>query len=200
MFAVVANGIQTVVNTQEQLDTIISMFPYPKFQRVRTVEEGWAWIKNNGRVSYSKNIKNYGECSKSGYADIEYFIWDNNIFYNVDTSKVGFIRVDIKENMVADSRPEFIKIKISNVVLDNLLIAHHVLCVQRILNILGPNIDVNINVPDMSVYLALTQYTGSNYVIKKTRELISKRLGAVSYTVIEGLEFKRNTFDDVFDL
>lgn len=200
MYAIVANGIQTIVKTSEQLDVILGLFPYPKFQKVNTEVEGREWIRNNSRISYASDIRNYGETSKYGYAEIDYFISNNNIFYNVDTSKLGYIRVESSDNVLVDSRPELLKVKVLNVVLDNSLIAHHVIAIHRVLVLLGDYVDVSINVPDMSVYLALTKYTGTNYMIKRTQDLIKRRLASVSFTVAEGLDIRRETFEDVFDL
>lgn len=39
MFAVVANGIQTICKTQRQLDYILAVYPYPKFKKCYTEEE-----------------------------------------------------------------------------------------------------------------------------------------------------------------
>lgn len=200
MYAIVANGIQTIVKTQEQLDIIISLFPYPKFQRVSTEQEGREWILRHSRIDYSKEFKNYGETAKSGYAEVDYFIEGNNIYYNVKTERLGFIRVERADGVLMDSRPELLKIKVVNVALDNLKIAHHCIAIQRLLLLLGDYVDVTFNIPDMSVYLALTRYTGNNFVIKRTQELIRKRLGAVSFTIREGMTFNRNAFDDMFDL
>ena len=200
MYAFVSNGFQTIVKTSEQLDVLLGIFPFPKFQKVYTEAEGREWIKQNSRVNYASVVNNYGSTSSKGYAEIDYFIDGGNLYYNVKTDKVGYIRVDVKQDVLVDSRPELLKIKIRNIALDNILISHHVLAVQRILKLLGPYIDVNINLPDMSVYLALTKYTGNNFVIKRTREVIDKRLGVVAYTVKEDLRFDREDFSDMFDL
>ena len=200
MYAIVANGIQTIVKTQEQLDIIISLFPYPKFQKVFSEKEGREWISRHSRIDYSKEFRNYGETAKKGFAEIDYFIDGNNIYYNVKTEKLGFIRVEREDGVLIDSRPELLKIKVVNVALDDLKIAHHCIAIQRLLLMLGEYVEVTFNIPDMSVYLAVTKYTGNNFVIKRTQDLIKKRLGAVSFTVIEGITFNRHAFDEVFDL
>lgn len=200
MFAVVANGFQTIVSTTQQLDTILALFPYPKFQKVKDEVEGREWIRANSRLSYKKCITNYGGSSNHGYVEVEYFIHDGSVFYNVITKKIGFLRLSAQDDVFMDSRPELIKVKIPNVNLDDLLIAHHVIAISRMLKMIGPYVDVVFDVPDMSVFLAMTKYTGNNYVIKRTREQVDKRLGEVSYTVVEGLEFNRNQFEELFDL
>ena len=57
--------------------------------------------------------------------------------------------------------------------------------VRRILKILGEYADVDIIVPDISIYLAATKYTGKNYMVRGLQQDIQNRLGAVSFTVRE---------------
>jgi hypothetical protein len=60
-----------------------------------------------------------------------------------------------------------------------------VIAIRRILIILGTIIDVDVIVPDISVYLAATKYTGRNYMIKGLQKDIADRIGGVSFTVRE---------------
>lgn len=50
---------------------------------------------------------------------------------------------------------------------------------------LGGFVDINLVVPDISIYLAIKQYSGKNYVIKGLQQTIAQRLGAVSITIRE---------------
>lgn len=200
MYAVVANGFQAVVQTRERLDVIISIFPYPKFQYVKTEDEGRQWIRENSRSSYTKNITNYGNSSNTGFVVVDYFICNNCIYYNIRTDRLGFIRIPTQDGVFYDQRPELIKAKVVNVNLNDLLIMHHVIAIQRVLLMIGSYVDVVVNVPDMSVFLTLTKYSGKNYVVQRTKELINKRVGSVSYTVVEGMEFNRDEFEYLFDL
>lgn len=183
MFAVVANGIATVCKTQRMLDYIMAVYPYPKFKKCDTHEEAVKWLSENSRDFMDIAHKHYGETANSGYVRIEYFIAGNNIYYNVYTDKVGYIKVPQADGVLVESRPELLKIKVINVKLNNANIMHHTIAIRRILKLLGDFVDVDILVPDISIFLALTKYTGKNYAIRGVQDDINRRLGAVSITV-----------------
>lgn len=185
MFAVVANGIQRICKTQRQLDFIIAVYPYAKFQKCKDEDEAREWLRRNTRKYNSLRHVKYGNTSTTGYAQIEYFIADDNIYYNIYTSKVGYIRIQADESTKVDSRYDLLKVKICNVKLDDSLINHHVIAIRRILRLLGDFIDVDIIVPDISVFLALTKYSGKNYIIRGAQKEIATRLGGVSLTIKE---------------
>lgn len=186
MFAVVANGIQTICRTQRALDRIIAIYPYPKFAKCKTIEEARAWIMRNTRVFDNMNHHHYGNTSSSGYATIRYEITGNSIIYNIDTKRVGYIRVPTDDKDVAvDSRFDKLNVVISNVVLRNDLITHHIIAIRRILKLLGDYIDVDIVIPDISIFLAITKYSGRNYIILGLQNDIAERVGALSLTIEE---------------
>lgn len=186
MFAVVANGMQTICYTQRQLDTILAIYPYPKFRKFSDEDTAMEWLRANTRVNDLLRYNQYGETMTRGFASVEYFIANNSIYCNVRTKKVGFIRVWTEdENVKVDARPNMIKIKICNVVLDDEMIAHHILAIRRILRVLGEYVDVDIVLPDVSVYLAATKYKGSNYIIRGFQNDLRSRLGGVSFTIKE---------------
>lgn len=183
VFAVIASGIQTICKTMRQVDTIVALYPYPKFKKVRDEVEARVWLRENTRKMNCLTFSKYGSTATAGYARIEYFISNNEIFYNIDTRKVGYIKVLASEEVSVDARATILKVKVRNVCLDNSMIAHHIIAIKRILKILGEYIDVDITVPDVSIFLALTRYTGNNYLIKGIQRDIEVRLGAVSITV-----------------
>lgn len=183
MFAVVANGMQYICKTPRQLDCICAIYPYPKFKKVRNKDEAYAWLKQNSRSVASSSFSNYGDTAKSGYAVVEYFISDNTIYANIFTENIGFIKIPPTEGVAIDNRTDLIKVKIKNIVLDDMVINHHILAIRRLLKLLGDFVDVNIKLPDMSIYLALTKYRGENYMIQAAQKEIRQRLGGVSFSV-----------------
>ena len=183
MFAVVANGIQTICKTQRQLDYILAVYPYPKFKKCYTEEEARNWIRVNKRQFNAIKYSKYGDTATFGYATIEYFITNNNIYYNIKTEKVGYIKIQADNDIKVDSRKSLLKVKVCNVRLDDSLIAHHIIAIRRILKLLGEYRDIDIVVPDISIFLALTKYSGNNYVIRGCQRDIASRLGAVSITI-----------------
>jgi hypothetical protein len=186
MYALVANGIQAICKTQRKLETMIAIYAYPKFCKCNTEDEARAWIRKHSRPDYANKFSRYGTTSENGYAQVEYFISKECIYYNVDTSRLGFVKVCNKGNNTSiDARSNLIKVKISNIGVDDRSIVSHVIAIRRILIILGTIIDVDVIVPDISVYLAATKYTGRNYMIKGLQKDIADRIGGVSFTVRE---------------
>ncbi len=186
MYAIVANGIATVCETYKQLQLLTALYPYPKFRKCSTREEAREWIQNHGRGIKSVKFDNYGDTGSYGYVTVWYSIKENSIKYTVDTSRLGYIHLKQDKSLIADTRREKIKAEYLNVSLDNELITSHIGAIKIILGLLGPYVDVNIVVPDMSIYLAITKYTGTNYLIRGIQGLIRERLGAVAITVSEG--------------
>lgn len=181
----VANGLQTICKTQRQLDNILALYTYPKFAKFSKEEDALRWIRANTRGVCINNHKQYGDTANFGFVNITYSITDSNsIEYFVDTSQVGYISTYSNDNDVCiRSGRNSIAVVVNNVVLDDAKISSHIIAIRRILIILGQYIDVNIVVPDMSVFLAITKYKGKNYIIKGLQKDIAKRLGGVSFSI-----------------
>lgn len=186
MFAVVANGMQAICKTQRRLESIIAFYPYPKFCKCSTEEEARMWLRNNSRGIYGIEFKSYGNTASEGYAIAEYYIWDNSIYYNINTKHLGYIKVFPTDDIKMESRQELLKIKVCNVMLDDSSISSHCIAIRKLLRLLGGIIDVEIIVPDISIYLAATKYTGRSVYINGLRRDIVNRLGEVSFTIKEG--------------
>lgn len=186
MYVFVANGYKGIVESRQTLDILASIYPYPKFRKVRTKTDAINFLARYNRGEVQVNFYNYGETDRyNGYASIKYVIDENDLYVTIDTSKVGFIRVGTKnlKDTVVDNRPTMIRSKISNINLNNELISDHCMAVNTILELLGGYVDVNIEVPDISVYLALTKYSGDNYIIRESQDIIKNRMGGVSITI-----------------
>lgn len=187
MFAVVANGVQEICHTQRQLDTILALYSYPKFKKFSKEEEAYEWIRQHSRVNYTSCYNQYGDTMGIGFVSVTYSISNNTIYYHVNTEKFGYLAVFSSDKNVAIRQGrESLDIVVSNVVLDDLKISSHIIAIKRILILLGSYVDVDITVPDMSVYLAITKYKGNNYMIHSLKNDFEKRLGGVSFTIKEG--------------
>lgn len=186
MYVLIANGYKGIVESKETLDILSSIYPYPKFRKVKTKEDAIKFLNRYNRRDYGVQFNNYGTTdSNYCYAFIKYVIDNSDLYVSIDTSKIGFIRINNKnkKDVVVDNRPTMIRFKISNINLKDELISDHCIAIYTILDILGEYVDVNIEIPDISVYLALYKYVGESYVIKNTQEIIKERLGGVSVTI-----------------
>ncbi len=186
MYVLIANGYKGIIESKETLDVLSSIYPYPKFRAVRTREDALKFLRRYDRGIVSSKFSHYGDTDNYlGFASISYIINKNDLYINIDTSKVGFIRVfnNNKKDIVIDNRFNLIKIKIIGLSLNDDLISDHCMAILNILEVLGSLVDVNINIPDISIYLAIKKYSGNSYIIKNIQEVILNRLGGVSFTI-----------------
>lgn len=184
MYAFVSNEYRAIVYTQRQLDFLSSVYTYPQFKKVSTTEEAQRYFNRCNRKFIGTGLNKFGKDSDIGYIRIEYFIDGKNIYANVNTSKFGFIKLcGLPSNVKQDSTYDLLKIKVCNVVLDDSLIAHHCTAIANILSLFDSYINVELVIPDISIFLALTKYSGKNYAIKRTQRILNGRMGKVFYTI-----------------
>lgn len=186
MYVFIANGYKGIIESKHTLDFMAAIYPYPKFRKVKTYEDALRFLARYDRGVVQPNFNTYGDTDNFyGYATIKYIIDKEDLFVTIDTSKIGFIRIDTRrfKDTVVDNRPSMIRLRVRDIHLNDMLISDHCIAVTTILELLGDYVDVNIEVPDISVYLALTKYSGENYVIRQSQEIIGNRLGGVSLTI-----------------
>lgn len=183
MYALVANGIQTICKTQQELETCLSLYPYPKFAKVKDINEGRQWLRNHSRIFNNYEFKRYGDTSLAGYVQMRYKILEDRVDIVFDTSKAGYLKVAPEKGIAVDSRYNSIHLVIAGLSLRDELISHHVIAIHNGLKAIGTFMDVDIVIPDVSIYLALTKYTGKDYLILNAQREIRNRLGGISYTV-----------------
>lgn len=113
---------------------------------------------------------------------MEYFIRNPNIYYNFDTSNLGTLRI-VKDTAVIENRTNLVKAMLPNVVVDPNSISGHIIAIYSGIKLLGDFIDVEVVVPDHSIFYAIRSYTGSNRPIARLRDYLKVRLGKVSVTL-----------------
>lgn len=186
MFVAIGSGKTKFCETISELKQFQSIYPYVKYHYCKTKEEGLLWLRQNQRKIYDTRVTHFGSSvPQGGYIDIEYFIDGKNIYYNLYLAHFGKTRVlpDPDNGILADNRERMIKVKVLNTILNDAVIVHHGIAIQRILRILGDYVDVNIIVPDMSIYIAFTSYSGKDLAIRRIQEFLKRRVGGVSFTV-----------------
>lgn len=184
MYAFVSNEYRTIVHTQRQLDFLCSIYSYPKFKMVENVAEAKKFFNSNIREFFTPSLNQYGKVKDIGYISVQYFIDGNNIYLNVYTKHFGFIKMsDLPSNIKQDSSYDLLKMKICNINLDNSQISHHCVAITHILQIFGDYINIELILPDVSVYLACTKYKGRNFGIKRLQSMLNTRMGATFYTI-----------------
>lgn len=186
MYVAIGSGKTKILETKQELQQFQAVYPYVKWHYCLTKEEALNFIRQNQRKIYDTRVKHFGSATpQGGFIGIEYFIDGKNLYYNLNLKSFGKTRVmpDPDNGILVDNRESLIKVKILNTRLDNMVIMHHGIAIQRILRLLGEFVDVDITVPDMSIYIAFTSYNGRDTAIKRVQEFLKSRVGGVSFTV-----------------
>ena len=187
MYAFISNEFQTIVNSQSNLQLLCDLYSYPKFKKVDTYEEGMKYIESCKRKFKKSGKTIFGIKRTTAYLDINYFINDNNIYLNIRTSNFGYISMEnLPDNMKSVATYDLVKIKISNIQIDDSRISSHCIAVYQILRLFDNSINIVLTLPDLSVYLACTRYVGKNHVIKGVQDLIKSRVGKTIFIVKNG--------------
>ena len=183
MYAVVGPELTGIYHSMSEINNMLCLYPYLKFRRFETEDECYAFI-NRYKIKHTLDeITKFGDTFKRACIDMSYYIGDA-IYYNFDTSSLGIVKiVNSDANIHVGNRQKLIKAKIEGISADNDLISGHMVAIYHGLKLVGDFVDVNITVPDHSIYYALRSYTGDNRVIKRVKTLIDKRQGKISVTL-----------------
>lgn len=183
MYAVVAPGFNSVYINWKDVTRAKALYPYIKWHKCKTEEEAREFIKRNSTHHVVKQLYNYGETLQDLYINAKYRIGPDCIYYVFNTKRVGRIRLDAK-GVIVEYKGDEIRVKMPDIYLSDESIAGHMSAIYNMLMILGEYVDVNIEIPNYSVFYALTSYSrGSVRAISTTRNLISNRLCKVAFTM-----------------
>lgn len=183
MYAVVAPGISTIYTNWRDVERIKALYPYPKWKKVYNEQEAHEWLKRNTYGHNLNMVTKYGNTLDDLYVDVQYKIFSDSLAIVYDTSRVGNIRLPETRNIVAYAGDR-IHVKVPDIYLSELSISSHMSAIYNILNLLGDIIDVNIELPNYSVFYSLTGYSKGNlHAISTVQDMVRNRQGAVSYTL-----------------
>ena len=183
MYAVVAPGFSCIYTNWSDVERIKALYPYPKWCKCRTEEEGQAWIKRNTYSNKLSGIYNYGNTLKNLYIDAKYRIASDCIYYVLDCRRIGHLRLHV-EDVLVEYKGTTIYIKLPNIYVSNESVAGHMSAIHNLLKIIGDYVDINIELPYYSLFYCLTSYAkGNNRHIKLVKDLIDERLGAVALSL-----------------
>lgn len=183
-YAVVAPNISGVYSSFEPVRRIKALYPYCKFRTVVTEEDGWAFVKRYKNLHNFTQLRHYGSTFEKLCIDMEYFITNNSIFFNFFLNDYGYLRLHTDKCLVRYSA-DLIMVEMPNIKLDKDSIFGNLIAIYHGLSLLGDYVDVDITLPNHSIFYALTSYTGDNRVITRVTNHIKERLGNVSFTLID---------------
>lgn len=183
-YAIVGPGIAGVYDNWNHMDDLTHLFPYCKYRKFQTEEECWDFVY---RYRYGRNeisLTKYGNTFDNTFVRMSYIIKDDTIYLSYNTKHIGNIRFDPIPGAIVEYTSNCVLVKIkTDKPIDNSTILSHLQVINRGVEILGDLIDVDIVVPDHSIYYALTAYTGKDEHIKMIKDRLENRLAGVSFSL-----------------
>lgn len=182
-YGLVAPGFKTITTDYQMVERAKVFYPYLKWRKFTTSEAAVDFISRNYTEQRVKMIRNYGDTFSDLYLSAKYTIANNCVYYELDTHRVGNFRV-ISPSAMIEYRAGRIYIKMENTYLDAVSISGNMSAIYHLLDIVGECIDVNLVLPNFSIYYALTQYKRDNVrPIKLVQDKIANRLCKVAFTL-----------------
>ena len=115
---------------------------------------------------------------------MEYFICEDRVCYNFRTKKIGYLAIENNDdNVTVVNRAGVIKVTLRNIFLNDDIISNHLIAIWHGLKIIGEMIDVDVTVPDHSIFYALMTYKGTSKTINRVRSYIDNRFAKVSVSM-----------------
>lgn len=183
-YAVIVPGISTVYKSWADVQRICALYPYPKFRKFQTEEDCWEYVRRHTSRKVYTDINKYGDTFDNMCVTMEYFICDDKVCYNFITKKMGYIVIESDdENIKVVNRHGNIKVTLNNIYLNDDIISNHLIAIWHGLKIVGEMIDVDVKVPDHSIFYALMTYKGPNKTINRVRSYIDGRFAKVSVSM-----------------
>ena len=184
MYAVVAPGMKGIYYNSRDIDNILRIYPYARFKKCQTEDECYQWISENQSTRRLEELRDYGTAFPSCHVVMTYYLDDEYLYVNFDTTKFGQMRIFVPYDKDAElmQTPTVCSLKIPFGVYASPL-HRSLLAVIEALEIVGDTIDIVIKVPDHSVYYALRSYTGADNIILRAQDAVKNRQGGTSVSL-----------------
>lgn len=184
-YGVVAPTIHTVYREYTEVKRIITLYPYAKVRSFRTETEAWNFVRRNLNNYELLKLTKYGDTFDEMFVRMEYFIGKDSLFYNYDTSKLGSAIRIVNSKAIIEQTVNSAVVEIPGLSVNPNLIYGHIIAIYHGLDVIGDFVDVDVVVPDHSIFYALNSYTGNNRVLNRVLTRIKSRLGHLSISLPE---------------
>ena len=157
MFAFVSNEYSAVVYSRQQLDIMLKRYSFPVFSYCETLEECYKFLREKARPqSYNQDKIKAGWKQSTAYIRVDYIADGECLYINAHTENFGPVYFDnLPSNVLTTHTYDLVKIKVTGYPMDTNKISNHVCAVLYIINLFGPYLNLEILVPDISVYLGV---------------------------------------------
>ena len=183
-YGIVGPGVTGVYSNWHTIEDIAACIPYCSYRKFYTKEQAWEFVKTHKRKNNSLSMHKYGDTFDEPYLTMSYLMWHDFAYFTYNIEHFGRIQLETPNDVLVRYGAKVITAKVS--MKHNLkqnLIAHHLEVIAYGVGLLGDIIDVDIIVPNHSIYYALTIYTGENEEIINYRNKLKSRMGEFSITL-----------------
>lgn len=181
-YAVTAPGFSCVYTDWGMVERARVFYPYLKWKKVYSQEQADKFIARNKSDAKIKMIYNYGETFDI-CVTVSYTIHPDSVEYIIDTRKTGMFRLH-NPDYIIEYRSTEIRAILPGITLHEDVISSHMSAVYNVLQLLGEYVDVNIVLPNYSIYYALAYYSGTaQRSVCLVQDYIKSRLAKVGYTL-----------------
>lgn len=185
-YGFVGGPIKNVFDDWKKVERLALIYPYASYRKFKTSGEAWTWISTRGSKKITDSVVKYGNLFKEHYVTVDYIISTDSVFFNIKTSKLGYVKLFSSDpTVIIENRTGLIMVEIKGLTLNPSLIHSHLIAIQNILQLLGPFVDVEVILPNHGVFYAVTHYTGDSRMILRITEYVKHRTGNVAWTLKE---------------
>lgn len=183
MYAITAPGYSSIVTNYKEVEKIKAIYPYAKFAKFTREEDAQLFLKRNSNPHEFANLFNYGNTFDKFFIYAKYRILNDGVYYVLDLTRIGSVRIFAKDAII-EYKGYKTYVKMGNVNISDKSISGHLTAIYNLLEIIGENFDVNIEIPNFSVFYALTAYSkGNSRAVNLTRKMIQERICEVAFTL-----------------
>lgn len=177
-YAVVAPGITGVYKSFEEVRRVSQLYPYPKFRKFAEEEQAYNFINRYKMSSSFSSLTKYGDIFNI-YVTLEYFISKDCIYYNFRTHGINDFRMC--ENYPVSYSGSLAKCKVnSDRELSKDRIKDHVKAISLGLNMIGDMMDVEIIIPNYSLFYLINSYSGTDSELQLFKDKLKTRVGNIA--------------------
>lgn len=183
-YALTGHGVCGVYFNWKEVEELAAIFPYCRYRKFKTEEECWEFVNRYRSSKKSLSMTKYGNTFDNIFVRMSYTMSEDRMYFNYNTEHFGRIRLDATDKQIIQYTAKYVLVQEpSSIKLDIDTIISHLEVINRGVEILGELVDVDIVVPDHSIYYALTAYNGDDEVINTLKNKIHNRLAEVSFTL-----------------
>ena len=181
-YGIAGPGVRMVTEKWKTVADLAAIVPYCSYRKFDTSQEAWNFINSRRQFKFDNYLRKYGDTFDSPYISLKYIIYGDTAYYTIKTEKFGNIRIDIPD-LYIKYKANTILIKKDFDYLDNNSILDHIKVIGAGIALFGEFIDIDVVVPDNSIFYACFSYNGESEVIRKYREVIDNRMARISYSM-----------------